>query len=444
MKPKFQLNALVLIFSIIVLTAMLTWIVPGGSYDRTKKDTRTVVVADSFKYTQNNPQGIDKIMTAPVTGFEQTAEIIIFILLIGAVFTVIQKTGAITSFLRQMGYLFARKPYLKKFFIPVMMFLFSLGGATFGMCEEILVFIPVFVLLALSLGYDTITGMCIPFIGAAAGFAAAFANPFTLGVAQGIAELPMYSGKGYRLIVWFVTTSVLTLFVANYAKKVKKNPQISPTYEDDKQKRHNLHLTNSAHEPFTTRHKIILTLFAIAILSIIFGATKKGWYIKEIAGLFFGLSIATAIVGRMKANEFANTLVYGAKEMVSVALIVAFARAILVIASDGNILDTLLNYASKLVSGSHPVIASQAMLLVQTAINFFVPSGSGQAALTMPIMAPLSDVLGVSRQIAVLAFQFGDGYNIILPTSAATMGVLGMAGVRYLLPNGSDGRFRLL
>jgi uncharacterized ion transporter superfamily protein YfcC len=216
-----------------------------------------------------------------------------------------------------------------------------------------------------------------------------------------------------------------------YASKVQKKPQISPMYEEDKQKKHNLRLDATTLEPFTINHKIILALFAAAIFLIIFGATKKGWYIHEIAALFFGLGILTGFAGRLKLGEFTSSFIDGAKGMVHVALVVAFARAILVVAADGNILDSMLNYASKLVSGSHPVIASQAMLIVQTFINFFVPSGSGQAALTMPIMTPLADVIGVSRQIAVLAFQFGDGYNLILPTSGATMGVLAMAGVSY-------------
>ena len=431
MKPKFQLDALVLIFGIIVCVAVMTWFIPGGNYDRVEKGGRTLVVSDSFQPAPAEKQGVGDILTSPMKGFEKAAEVIIFLLIIGGVFSVIQKTGAIMVFLQKMGYLFTKKPHLKKFFIPVMMFLFSLGGATFGMCEEVIAFIPIFVPIALSLGYDTVVGMCIPFLGAAAGFAAAFANPFTIGVAQGIAELPMYSGKEYRIVVWLIVTTAMTAFVMRYASKIQKKPQASPMYEEDKLKRHDFHLDESRHDKFTLNHKIILGMFAAAILLIIFGATKKGWYIQEIAALFFALAIASAIVGRLKIGDFTNTFVAGAKDMVHVALVVAFARAILVVASDGNILDSMLHYTAGLIEGAHPIVASQAMLVVQTFVNFFVPSGSGQAALTMPIMAPLADVLGVSRQVAVLAFQFGDGYNIILPTSGATMGVLAMAGVSY-------------
>lgn len=431
MKPKFQINVLVLILAIITATAILTWIVPGGQYDRIEKGHRSVVVADSFKTVPANPQGIGRILISPVEGFKQGAEVIIFLFMIGGVFAVIQKTGAITGFLQRTGYMFTKKPHLKKFFIPVMMFLFSLGGATFGMCEEIIAFVPIFVPLALSLGYDSVVGMAVPFMGAAAGFAAAFANPFTIGVAQGIAELSMYSGRNYRIFVWVVVTSVITAFVMRYGKKVYKNPAISPMYEEDKAKRHNLHMDNSRQEPFTLAHKIIIGLFVSSIILIIFGATKKGWYIAEISGLFFGLAIVCSIVAGIKINEFADTFIAGAKDMVYVALIIAFARAILVIASDVNILDTLLYTAGKVVSGAHPIIAAQAMMGVQTVINFFIPSGSGQAALTMPVMAPLADVLGVSRQVAVLAYQFGDGFNPILPTSPVTMAVIGMAGIAY-------------
>ncbi len=432
MKSKFQFNTLVMIYAVVILVAAMTWIFPGGEYQRTVKDGRTLVVPESFKYVESAPQGLGAILKAPVEGFIEAAHIIVFLFIIGGAFSVIAKTGAITVSMQSLAFTFANKPHLQKFFIPVTMTLFSIGGAVFGMSEEAMPFVLIFIPLCISLGYDSLVGVAIPFLGAAAGFAGSVFNPFTVGIAQSIAEIPLYSGMEYRIVVWFISTTCMIAFVMWHGNRVKADPAKSPVYEIDKQRKHNLHFDQNEKAVFTLSHKLTITAFVLSIVLLVYGILEYGWYINEIAALFLGLGIVSGILGRLKAGEIADALKEGAKDMMGVALIIGCARAILVVASEGKILDLMLYSLANLISGLHPILAAQAMFITQGVINFFIHSGSGQAALTMPVMAPLADVVGVSRQIAVLAFQFGEGWiNVILPTSGVTMGVLGLAGVPY-------------
>ena len=321
------------------------------------------------------------------------------------------------------------------------MTLFSVAGAVFGMAESGMPFVLIFIPLALSLGYDSITGTSIPFLGAAAGFAGAIFNPFTVGIAQSIAELKLYSGLEFRVVVWLLSTVSMTAFVMWHAARVRRDPKLSPVFEQDQILRAALHIDERAPASFEARHKQVLILFSAAMLFLIYGVLAFGWFINEIAALFLGVGIACGVVGRLTAGQLTESFKKGAQGMVGVALIIGCARAILVIANDGKILDTMLHAMSGLIAGVHPVVAAQAMFVTQCVINFFVHSGSGQAALTMPIMAPLADAVGITRQTAVLAFQFGEGWiNPILPTSGVTMGVLGMAHIswekwsRWMLP----------
>ena len=296
--------------------------------------------------------------------------------------------------------------------------------------------------MALSLGYDSVVGTAIPFLGAGAGFAGAFINPFTIGIAQGIAELPPISGFFYRVFCWIIITGTAIIFVSRYAAKVKQNPEISPTFNLDKEKRkfykdHSETLSHSLNKA----HLYVLIVFGLALVLLIIGVMRLGWYIPEIAALFFGTAILSGLIGKLNPSTIAESFVEGTKDMMTAVLVIAFARGILVVASDGQIIDTILNALSAQITRFHPIFAGQAMFCVQACINFFIPSGSGQAALTMPIMAPLSDLIGVTRQTAVLAYQFGDGFsNMIIPTSGVTMAVLGMGKIpwekwaKWLLP----------
>jgi uncharacterized ion transporter superfamily protein YfcC len=432
-------GTLTLVFSIVVATAAMTWIIPGGEFERAEMQGRSVVVPGTYHTVEGEPQGISEILSAPLKGFVEAAEVIAFIFIVGGAFGLVNATGAVHASIRATtGFIDAHSVF-RRATIPLLMAMFSLGGATFGMSEEVLALIPVFLVFARALGYDAIVGVAIPFIGAGAGFASAFLNPFTVGIAQGIAELPLFSGIEYRLITWAIVTAVAILFVVRYAGRVKENPEISPlagTLSVPEQ--------DMSPEPewdWTPRHKLVIAVSVAGLVGLAIGAIRFGWYIPEISALFLGVGLLAGILGGLGERKMTEAFLSGAKDMITPALVVASSRGILVIAADGKIIDTILSALSSVFTLAHPLISAYLMLIVQTLINFFVPSGSGQAALTMPVMSPLSDLLGISRQTAVLIFQFGDGFtNLIIPTSGVTMGVLGIANIpwerwaRWVLP----------
>ena len=413
--------------------SVLTYILPAGQYDTVEKDGRTYTVAGSYHRVEANPQGIGALLTAPAKGFGDCADIIVFIFITGAIFTILERTGTVNAVILGTSYLFSKKEKLKIFFIPASMLLFSLGGAVFGMEEETLIFIPLFIPLALSLGYDTAVGVSIPFLGAWVGFGSAFMNPFTVGISQGIAQLPLYSGLGYRFLVWAFFTAVVILFVTLYGERVRKDPKKSITYDMDQEKRKHLHLNVLEKPTFTRAHVLISIIFALGMVGLVCGVAFYHWYIIEISGLFLGVGLVCAVVGRLSLNQTTDAIIDGARSMVSVSIMLALARAIVVIASDGRILDTVLHSIAQGIGQLHPLVAVEGMFWAHTFINFFVASGSGQAVLTMPVMIPLSDLLGVNPQLAILAYQFGEGWtNAIIPTAPVTMAAIGMAGIPWL------------
>lgn len=449
-----QLNTFAIILSIIVLVTALTWIVPSGAYDRVEENGRQVVIAGTYHAVEANPQGLFDVLQAPIHGFENTALVVVFLLIIGGVLSVVEKTGAITAGIRRASVFFSDHPQFKFLFIPLGVIVFSLCGATFGMCEEALIFIPIFIPLALSLGYDSALGTAIPFVGAGVGFAAAFTNPFTVGIAQGIAQVPLYSGLGYRLLIWVVCTAVVITFLALYARRVSKDPKKSLTYDYDQLKRHELGM-NQQSEKITVRQTLVLVVFALGMLGLIAGVLKpqlcdfikgftgwdliqilhledSGWYITEIAALFLGVGFLSAVVGGLSMGEFNDSFFDGVRGMASIAMLLCFAQAIILIAQQGQILDTLLNFMSKGISKLHPIAASWAAMVLQTVIDFFIPSGSSKAVLTMPILAPLADLIGITRQTMVLSFQLGGSwFNMVFPTDPVTIAAIGFARIAY-------------
>ncbi|MCK6614693.1 MAG: YfcC family protein [Ignavibacteriaceae bacterium] len=426
-------NTYLLIFLLLVFIAALTWIIPGGEYERQEVNGRMVVVQNSFKFVDNEPQGLVALFTSPLKGFVEAAMIIGFILIVGGAFNVLAATNAITAFITKLAKAHKHSKTLQTFFIPVLLLMFSLGGATFGMNEEIIPFVLITVPICLALGYDSITGVAIPLVGAHIGFASAFLNPFNVGIAQGIADVPLFSGIGYRVICWAISTAVAIFFLLYYVKKLSRNPETSPMYAEDTELRKSGHIDNIYENQIelTGKHKLVLATFVLSLVMLVVGVVKFNWYIEEIAAMFFVMGIATGIIGGLNSDNLIKAFIDGAKDLVGTALIVALARATLVISRDGQIIDTVLYGLAPFIESSSPIFASQKMFIVQAIINFFVHSGSGQAALTMPIMAPLADLAGVSRQTAILAFQFGEYTNIIIPTSAVTMGALAMAKVPW-------------
>jgi uncharacterized ion transporter superfamily protein YfcC len=433
-------HTLVIVGSLVVLVLVLAWVLPSGTYETVEKEGRRVTVPGTYQQVEKTWLGPQWLVVAPIRGFLDGALIIAFLLAIGGAFGVIQAIGTIEFAIRKLTAALAARPFLEKLVIPVLMAVFSLAGSVFGMSEEVIPFIVICIPLALSLGYDSIVGVAIPFLGAAAGFGAAFINPFTVGIAQGLVGLPLYSGLGYRVATWFVTTGVMIAWVMVYAARVKKRPEISPVYDIDRARDRSVPADAGAAEPWTVRHILVLALFAAAMGVLVWGVLQKQWFIEEIGALFLAMGIVLGVVGGLPGNTIATSFVAGAKDMVNVALIIACGRALLIIAREAQVLDTVLFHGAGLISHLPGIVAAQVMFLVQCVINFFIHSGTAQAALTMPVMAPLADLVGLTRQTMVYAFQLCELINPILPTSAVTMGVLGMAKIpwekwaRWFLP----------
>jgi uncharacterized ion transporter superfamily protein YfcC len=436
-------HTLVVVMSLVVLVLVLSWIVPSGEYQRvqveTSEGTRTVTAAGTYRAVEKVHLGPHMVLEAPLRGFVDGALLIAFLLMIGGSFAIFQETGAVDFGIRRLTAALSARPRLEGLVIPVLMVIFSLAGSVFGMSEEVIPFVLIFIPLARRLGYDSIVGTSIPFLGAAAGFAAAFFNPFTVGIAQSIAGLPLYSGLGYRLFTWVVGTAVIVSYVMWYAARVRRNPAISPVRDIDLQREAVAAHAGTA-EGWDARHVATLALFIASMVLLVVGVLLWKWYIDQIAVLFFGMGIALGFAGGMGPSRIARTFVTGAKDMVGVVFIIACARALLVIAQDARILDTILWAASNTLSTLPRGVIAQVMFGIQCVINFFIHSGTAQAALTMPIMAPLADLVGITRQTAVYAYQLCEFINPILPTSAVTMGVLGAAGIpwerwaRWFLP----------
>lgn len=434
MKAKKFPHSLLLVSLVLVTMMILTWILPAGKYETNQVVingmTKNVVVPNSYRTVDSNYQGLE-VFLAPLEGFVSAADIIAFVFLVGGAFSVINRTGAINAGLFRIIEKTKKNESLRHFIIPLLMLLFSIGGATFGMAEEVLVFLMVTIPLAIALGYDPIVGIAIPFIGAGVGFAGAFMNPFTVGIAQGIAGIePLFSGMTYRLIVWFCMTVLAIIFVYRYAEKVRKNPEKSAIGKID----YGDKFKNMTEEDmqFTISRKSILILLILSLGLLIYGVTNYNWYIAEISGLFLAIGIFSAIIYGLKSNDVISAFIEGAKDMIVPALLIGLAKGALLIAENGMIIDTMLFSIANVAEGLPKIVSVEIMFLIQSGLNFLVPSGSGQAALTMPIMSPLSDVLGISRQTAVLAYQFGDGLtNFIIPTSGVTMGILEIAKVPY-------------
>ena len=400
-----------IIFAMILLSALLTWFVPGGEYVKGEEGTL------SYRDVESVPQ-LFGVFTALYHGFVKQSGIIIFILIVGGSFWLLNSTGAISvgigRFIRSVG------RYHKVVLVAITL-LFSLAGAIFGMSEETIPFVGIVVPLVVSMGYDAFLGMLIVYVAANVGFSSAFLNPFTVGIAQEMAELPLFSGMEYRLFCWAILTLLLILFVLFYAKSVYKAPQTAAE-----------HQPFAAPQPMSAAQKIILLILFATIVLLVVGVTLWGWYMAEISGLFLAMGIVSGIVAGYDSGRISSEMIAGAKDILSSALVVGLASGIIVILQEGRIIDSILNSLQAALNNAGGEWSLSAMYGIQALINTIIPSATAKAAITIPIMAPFSDMVGVSRQAMVLAFQFGDGFtNMITPTSGVLIASLSMARITY-------------
>ncbi len=429
-------STMILLFCIVVVAMILTYIVPAGAYERTLDEASGYNVVDpsSFQYIEKTPVNPFKMFVAIPRGFVAAANIC-FLISFGFfwIYSIMQ-SGALNAAIHRI---LNSKMKDSKLFIPFMFFIFAIAGSTYGELETVYGLIPVFVAFAIALGYDPLVGIGMCYVSVATGFASATTNAFTIGVAQTISELPMFSGLGLRWIIFFVFGIVICAMVMRYAAKVKADPTKSITYGDDFS---GFELDTEHAGAFTTKHKIILLTMIPSIAMIVFGSLKLGWYINEMSAVFIISGLVVSIIAGFKPEQIKDHLLYAMKEMAVAMAVVGLARAIQVVLTDGNIIDTIVHAFGTLMQGLPAWLTGIMMLIVQNLINFFIPSGSGQAAAIMPIMAPLADVTGLSRQVAVLAYQFGDGYsNMIWPTASCAI-VCGIAHIplekwyKFILP----------
>jgi len=421
----------VILVALVLICALATWFVPAGAYDKVVDENtgRTVVDPDSFHFIEDEGGlGFFDVMMEFIKGMESAADIIFFIFILGGAFTIIQDTGALTGGIHAMVRKFGKQ---QNFILCLFIFLFSVLGGTIGMAEEVIVFIPLLVILCDELKLDRMVALAVAMIGARVGFTTGLINPFTVGVAQGLAELPLYSGLGFRLI-WYVIILVVTCwYILRYAKKIQKDPTLSVMYgvdlgDDDIKEDENAHIE------LTGRRVVILVLFFVTIAIMVFGVFQYGWYMEEIATVFLMLGLAAGLIAGMGPSVIAQSFVRGAKDMTFAALVVGVAKAVLLTLEDGGIIHTIVYYASGVLSHLPKIVAAWGMYIFQLVLNFFIPSGSGQAAATMPIMAPLADTLGITRQTAVLCFHYGDGFtNLVVPTLGSLMGCIAVSKVPF-------------
>lgn len=418
-----------IIFSIIILATIATYFVPAGEYERIEVDDREVVVENSYAKVEQQPVSFFEMFTAVPQGMQEGARIIFYIFIVGGAFGIIQKTGAIESGVHTLVQKMKDSGIL---LIPMSMIIFSILGFTTGMSEETLIFVPIGIAISRALGYDALVGTAMVSMGAASGFIGGMMNPFTVGVAQEIAEVQLFSGIGFRSVVYvFIITAAIT-YVMRYAMKVKNDPTKSILYDLQKNKKDIEVKEQYTFEKFNIRHALVLLSLATGILVNMYGVFQLDWFLDELAANFLMIGLLSGLIGGLGVNKTFDALVDGMKLVAFGALIVGFARTILVVLESGVIIDSVVYALVQFISNLPQALNAIGMFVVQVIVNFFIPSGSGQAATTMPVMVPISDLLGMERQVAVLAFQYGDAItNSIIPTSAALMGYLAIAGIPY-------------
>ena len=440
-------HVFIFISAIILFCSILTYIIPSGSYERVtkKKGTveQTVVLPGSYKEIPKNysvkgillgdqkegyssPVSLLGVFTAIPKGLNQAAALIFFVFIIGAVVNIIKQTGTIDIFISLLLRKFSKSPIL---LVSMLFYVFAFAATFLGMGTEFIPLIPVLIIISKQLGYDRVFGVAILIVGTGIGWTTAITNPFNMQIAQSVAELPLGSGIGLRIITFVIFSVVGLLFLLYYGKKIKDNLAKSlmsndSNDQDETSFNQDLQLSN--------KHIWIAVTAFTLFGAILFAVQTMGWGLIEMTGGFFTVGLLTILLGRMSGDESMKAFIGGLEVMIVPALIVGFARGVQVVMVEGQILDTILFQTAALLGNFNQVVAIEGIFIFQSIFNFFIPSASGQAFVTMPLIVPLSDLIGISRQTSVLAFIFGDGIsNSIIPTSGVLMASIGVAGVPY-------------
>lgn len=439
-KPGFRFpSAFTILFGLIILVAVLTWIIPAGQYSRVLSEAlgKDVPVAGSYAPTDANPQGVFDVILAPIAGFYDPAaysanaiDVSLFVLIIGGFIGVVTATGAIDAGIaRAMVRLKGRETWM----IPFLMALFALGGTTYGMAEETLAFYVLLIPVMIAAKFDALTAVAVILLGAGIGVLGSTINAFSTVIASDAAGVTFADGLVLRLIILGLCWVVTVAFVMRYAARVKADPSKSLVF--DRQAANEAHFlkeTPAEAATFTRLHKIVLILFALTFAVMIWGVSLGGWWMAEMSGLFLTAAIIIGIVARLGEGKLVESFVNGARDLLGVALIIGLARGIVVIMDAGHITDTILHAAEVGVAGLPRTAFILVIYWIEVGLSFFVPSTSGLAVLSMPILAPVADFAGVKRELVVTAFATASGMvNLITPTSAVVMGGLAIGRVPY-------------
>lgn len=439
-KPRFRFpSAYTILFSLIILVAALTWIIPAGQYQRVPSEAlgKDVPVAGSYTPTDANPQGIFDILLAPIAGFYDPAaytanaiDVSLFVLIIGGFIGVVTATGAIDAGIaRAMIRLKGRENWM----IPFLMALFALGGTTYGMAEETLAFYVLLIPVMIAAKYDALTAVAVIMLGAGVGVLGSTVNAFSTVIASDAAGVSFADGMVLRLVILVVCWAATVAFVMRYAARVRADPAKSLVYDKKSENEaHFLSATPTEAAAFTTLHKVVLILFAATFGVMVWGVSVGGWWMAEMSALFLAGAIVIGIVARLGEGKLVESFVNGSRDLLGVALIIGLARGIVVIMDAGHITDTILHAAESSVAGLSQPAFILVVYWIEVGLSFFVPSTSGLAVLSMPILAPVADFAGVKRELVVTAFATASGVvNLITPTSAVVMGGLAIGRVPY-------------
>lgn len=427
-KRGFQIpHTLVLMVMMMIAALILTWILPAGSFEmRPNEAGRMMVVPGTYEVAEDAPTLMPwHLLTVIPRAMASAADVIFFVFLIGGVLGVVRSTGAIEAAIGGMLVHFRERLAL---LVLASMFVFGTFSAAFGMAAEYIAFVGILVALCAALRLDAMTAVGMMVVGYGVGYGVSFMNPFTVMIAQDVAELTPLSGWWYRLAIAVPIFAIGFHHVYSYARKVRNDPSKSlvadvPTAQAP---------PPEEYPPMTWPRRLVLLSLGATIVGLILGVTLQGWWLTELAAVFLALAVASIVFARLRLDDAAESFIAGAAQLTATALLVGFARSISLILEDGQVLHTVVYALATPLEQVRAEFSAVGMLFIQTLFNLFVPSGSGQAFATVPIMAPIGDLVGVSRQVTVLAYQFGDGFsNMIVPTNAVLMGILGLAGIPY-------------
>lgn len=433
------LNPMLFLVAIMLVVTVASYIVPVGSYERIVVDGQEMVDPTSYHPVERSPITPFNLLISVTLGMQRGSAIIFFLLIIGAMFAILDGTGAINAGMTNVVRAMKGRELLM---IPVCMIVFGMGSAFCANFEEFLAFVPLVLACCLTMGFDSLTAVGIIFCAAASGYGGAITNAFTTGIAQSIAGLPMFSGMGLRIAVFVTLLSVSIIYVTWHALRVKKNPQLSSTYDVDRLTAKNVALNVTESVPLTTRQKIVLAVFIGGIAFTVYGIIKKGYYIDELAGIFLAIGIIGGLIGGLRPGEICDHFEKGCVNMLFPCIMVGLANSVIILLEQSNMMDSIIHLLASALNGLSPMLTAFGMFVVTDLFNVLIPSGSGKAAIVMPIMVPLADMMDITRQTSVLAFQLGDAFtNVMAPTGGEILAALAMCGgvsfkkwMKYLLP----------